>query len=99
MPNRCGAQPRGRHFYRSPPDFLEAPLKAEIYSRPGCGDCVAAKALMVMRAVTFTGKNVSNAETCAEMMRRMPTARAVPQIFLDGQHFGGFDDLARLLQA
>ena len=54
---------------------------------------------MVMRAVTFTGKNVSNAETCAEMMRRMPTARAVPQIFLDGQHVGGFDDLARLLKA
>jgi len=70
-------------------------MKAEIYTRAGCGYCVAAKQLLVKRNIGFTEKDVSRPEVMAELKQRDPATRTVPQIFLDGRHIGGFDDLSR----
>ncbi len=74
-------------------------MKAEIYTRAGCGFCVAAKQLLVKRNISFTEKDVSRPEVMAELKQRYPATRTVPQIFLDGRHVGGFDDLSRHFSA
>lgn len=74
-------------------------MKAEIFSRPGCGYCVMAKVLMVKRNIAFTERDISDPAHYAEMKSRVPNARTVPQIFLDGRAIGGFEDLARHLGA
>ncbi len=67
--------------------------------RGGCGYCVAAKQLLVKRNISFTEKDVSRPEVMAELKQRYPATRTVPQIFLDGRHVGGFDDLSRHFSA
>jgi len=69
----------------------------EIYTSPFCGYCHAAKRLLTMKGVAFTEIDVmSNPAQRAEMTRRANGGRTVPQIFIDGQHVGGSDDLHAL---
>ncbi len=60
---------------------------------------MAAKQLLVKRNIGFTEKDVSRPEVMAELKQRYPATRTVPQIFLDGWHIGGFDDLSRHFSA
>lgn len=69
-------------------------MKAEVFVRAGCGYCVAAKRLLVDRNIPFTERDVSRPEVMAELKQRYPATRTVPQIFLNGQHIGGYDDLS-----
>lgn len=70
-------------------------MKAEIFTRPGCGFCVMV--LMVKRNIAFTERDIAKPDHYAAMKARVPNARTVPQIFLDGRAIGGFEDLARHL--
>lgn len=65
----------------------------EIFTGPGCDYCVAAKQLLVRHNLGFRERDTSRAEVLAEMKRRLPRARTIPQIFVDGEHIGGYDDL------
>lgn len=68
-----------------------------LYTKPGCGYCHAAKALL-------DGKGVDYAEIVAahdpskkqEMIQRSGGRMTFPQIFIDGKHIGGADDLRAL---
>lgn len=71
----------------------------EIFTGPGCSYCVAAKQLLVARNLTFVEHDVSKPEVLAEMRRRVPNARTIPQIFAGDEHIGGFDDLSHRLNA
>lgn len=68
--------------------------KVEIFTGPGCGYCVAAKQLLVRKGFGFTERDVSDPKVMAEMRARLPRARTIPQIFINGAHIGGFDDLS-----
>lgn len=69
----------------------------EIYTTPICGFCHAAKRLLTKKGVAFEEINVMiSAERKAEMIQRANGGRTVPQIFIDGQHIGGCDDLYAL---
>lgn len=74
-----------------------API-AEIFTGPRCGYCVRAKALLNLKGIAYVEKDISVAENMIEMMRRLPQARSIPQIFLLGEHVGGCDDLERIAQ-
>lgn len=67
----------------------------EIYSTAMCPYCVAAKRLLDARGLEFRELRI-DADVAArrEMLQRAPGARTVPQIFINGFHVGGFDDLA-----
>lgn len=68
--------------------------KIEIYTTPICGYCAMAKRLLQSKGAAFTEFNVmGDTELHAEMMRRANGGRTVPQIFIDGNHIGGSDDL------
>ncbi|MDO5527854.1 MAG: glutaredoxin 3 [Paracoccus sp. (in: a-proteobacteria)] len=71
--------------------------KVEIYSTPTCPYCIAAKQLLREKNVDFTDIDVSREPSLREKMtQRANGRRTVPQIFIDGKHIGGSDDLRAL---
>lgn len=74
--------------------------RVEIYTTPLCGYCHAAKRLLTQKGVAFEETDVSrDAGLRAAMMDRAGGRHTVPQIFIDGQHVGGCDDLYALDRA
>ena len=72
----------------------------EIYTRPGCGYCSAAKSLLTRKKAAFTEYDVAkNANYRQEMYERAGTGSTFPQIFIDGTHVGGCDELYALDRA
>ena len=71
--------------------------RVEIYTRPLCGYCQAAKSLLNKERIAFTEYDVLLDSTRkGEMLTRSAGQRTVPQIFIDGVSVGGFDELTRL---
>jgi len=69
----------------------------EIYSSPFCGFCHAAKRLLTLKGASFTEIDViKNPQRKPEMVQRAKGGRTVPQIFIDGIHIGGSDELHAL---
>ena len=68
-----------------------------IYSSLTCPYCVHAKELLDQKGLTYKEVNVDkDPASLKEMVERSDGRRTVPQIFIDGKHIGGFDDLRRL---
>lgn len=69
----------------------------EIYTKPTCGFCHMAKRLLNSKSVSFAETNISaEPQKRAEMIQRANGGSTVPQIFIDGRHIGGCDDLMAL---
>ena len=74
--------------------------KVEIYTQPWCPFCVRAKALLDRKGVAYTEIEAPHGTPeRAESIRRAGGRTSVPQIFIDGRHIGGSDDLAALDRA
>jgi len=72
----------------------------EIYTSPLCGFCHAAKRLLTQKGVDFSEVDVmADPSRKPEMIQRANGGRTVPQIFIDGIHVGGCDDLYALERA
>jgi len=72
----------------------------EIYTKEYCGYCARAKALLRDKGVSFEEYDITmGGPKRAEMIERSKGGMTVPQIFIDGQHVGGSDDLAALDRA
>ncbi|QFQ87703.1 glutaredoxin 3 [Paracoccus kondratievae] len=71
--------------------------KVEIYTTPTCPYCHAAKSLLQRKGIAYEETDVSRDPKLREAMTQRATGRrTVPQIFIDGQHIGGSDDLHAL---
>ena len=69
----------------------------EIYTRPGCGYCTAAKSLLTRKNAAFTELSVaSNPSYRDEMYDRAGAGSTFPQIFIGKTHVGGCDELYAL---
>ena len=67
-----------------------------IYTKDYCGYCARAKSLLTAKGAAYRDIDVTcDAGLQAEMIERSGR-RTVPQIFIDGRHIGGSDDLAAL---
>lgn len=71
----------------------------EIYTSPTCGYCHAAKRLLAQKGVSFQEVDVVREPSRRPEMERRSGRRTVPQVFIDGAHVGGCDDLHALDQA
>lgn len=68
-----------------------------VYSGPACPYCVRAKDLLKRKGADFTEYNVKeDAEKFEEMLAKSNGRKTIPQIFINGQHIGGCDDLHAL---
>jgi glutaredoxin len=72
-------------------------MKATVWSKDNCPFCDQAKALLTMRGIEFEERKIGYGWTKEQLLESVPTARTVPQIFLDGELVGGFDDLKKKL--
>jgi glutaredoxin 3 len=71
--------------------------KVEIYTKFLCGFCVRAKNLLVSKGAEIEEFDITmDAEKRAEMLERAHGRITVPQIFINGRHVGGSDDLVAL---
>lgn len=69
--------------------------KVEIYSTAICPYCVAAKNLLKSRGLDYQEVRVDTDPAARSvMLERSHGARTVPQIFIDGQYIGGYEELA-----
>ena len=72
-------------------------MKAVIWSKYHCPYCDQAKALLTQKGIEFEEKKIGDGYTQEELLEAIPTARTVPQIFLDEQLIGGFTELRAYL--
>ena len=71
--------------------------KVEIYIKNWCPYCARAQRLLAERGAEVVEYKVDwGGEKKAEMIQRAGGRTTVPQIFIDGQHIGGCDDLFEL---
>jgi glutaredoxin 3 len=68
-------------------------MKATIWSKYHCPYCDQAKALLKQRGIPFEEKKIGDGFTKEDLLEAVPTARTVPQIFLDNELVGGFTEL------
>lgn len=74
--------------------------KIEIYTTSTCPYCHAAKKLLGRKGVDFSEINVTGDPVARSSMSSRANGRtSVPQIFIDGRHVGGCDDLYALEEA
>jgi len=73
-------------------------MKAIVWSKDACPYCDQAKALLVQRGIAYEERRIGADYTREQLLEAVPTARTVPQIFLDDQHIGGFTELKRHFQ-
>ncbi|MBB6247631.1 glutaredoxin 3 [Rhodanobacter sp. A1T4] len=68
--------------------------KIEVYSTAVCPYCVSAKNLLKAKGLEWTEVRIDTDPAQRDaMLTRSGGRRTVPQIFVNDQHVGGFDDL------
>ena len=71
-------------------------MTIEMYTTPTCPFCHAAKELLRAKSVEFSEIVVVDPDRRAAMSTRAGGRTSVPQIFINGTHIGGCDDLYKL---
>ena len=68
-----------------------------IYTGPLCNYCEAAKKLLARNSVEYKEINIATTDGAMdEMITKANGKKTIPQIFFDGQHIGGYDDVRAL---
>ena len=68
--------------------------KVEIYTSMFCGYCTRAKRLLKQKGVDYANIDVARRREARQRWSSAPAARTtVPQIFINGTHIGGCDEL------
>lgn len=75
---------------------LSAGNVIQIYTGPNCGYCKRAKALLDRKQLAYREIDISEPRHHEELLRRLPRARTIPQIFVGERHLGGCEDLELL---
>jgi glutaredoxin 3 len=74
-------------------------MKAIIWSKYYCTFCDQAKALLQQKGIPYEEKKIGDGYSREELLEAVPTARSVPQIFLNDEYIGGFQELKAKLAA
>ena len=74
------------------------PLDVTVFTRVGCPFCARAKGMLRDAGIDFD-ELVLNQDYRNQTLRAVAGADMVPQVFINGQHIGGSDDLDAWLQA
>lgn len=68
-----------------------------VYTTNYCPYCVKAKQLLRNKSVDFEEVDLTNDDAGRiKLVEKSGGRKTVPQIFVDGKHIGGFDDLSAL---
>ena len=70
--------------------------KIVVYGTEYCSYCAAARMLLKKKGLNFDDILVSHDDDRRREMERLSGGTTVPQIFIDGEPIGGFDELYSL---
>lgn len=70
-------------------------MKAVLWSKYHCPYCDQAKALLQSKGYQIEERKIGDGWTKEELLEAIPSARTVPQIYLDGTYIGGYDQLRK----
>lgn len=73
--------------------------KVVIYSKDSCPYCQMAKELLSARHVSYEEIRIDLDAHQRDEMIRLSNRRTVPQIFINDEPIGGYDDLAALVKS
>ena len=73
-------------------------MKVIIWSKYHCPNCEQAKSLLRQSGILFEERKIGDGYTKEDLLEVVPTARAVPQIFIEDKHVGGFLELKKYLE-
>ena len=68
-----------------------------IYTQDMCGYCVEAIKEFEIREWEYTSHNIKHADNYDNLKELLPDVKTVPQIWIDGNHIGGYDELMEWL--
>ena len=69
--------------------------KAIIWSKENCPYCEAAKVVVRQQGYEVEERKIGNGWTVQQLHEAVPTAKTVPQVFLDDEYIGNYDSVAR----
>ena len=69
-----------------------------MYATSWCGYCARARQLLAAKGASFTEIDVDQVPGSRAEMQQRSGRTSVPQVFIGGQHVGGYDDLRALDQ-
>ncbi len=75
---------------------MSAQPRIVIYGNETCAHCAAARMLLTKKRFSFDDIKISGDDKLSEEMLRLSGSRSVPQIFINDQLIGGFDELDAL---
>lgn len=73
-------------------------MKAVVWSKPDCPYCVMAEKLLQNKGIEIEERKIGFGWNREQLLESVPNARTVPQIFLDGKHIGGYEDLKKYFE-
>ena len=73
-------------------------MTAIVWSKDNCAFCDQAKALLEQRNIAYEEKKIGHGYTREDLLEAVPTARTVPQIFVNNNHVGGFTELRQYIE-
>lgn len=73
--------------------------KVIVYTNDNCPYCRMAKELLSQRHIAYEEIRIDLDDSKKEEMMRLSNRRTVPQIFINDQSIGGYDDLAALAKS
>lgn len=68
-------------------------MKALVWSKLNCSYCDRAKALLQQKNIEYEERIIGIKWTKENLLESVPNARTVPQIFIDNEYVGGYDQL------
>jgi glutaredoxin len=72
--------------------------RAIIWSKYNCIYCDQARALLEQNAIVYEERKIGDGYTREDLLEAVPSARTVPQIFMDNQLIGGYTELRQHLE-
>lgn len=73
-------------------------MKVDIYGKENCSYCNAAKNLAAARGLEYTYKQLEADYGWDIWLKLFPHAKSFPQIVIDGEAIGGFEDFKSFVE-
>jgi glutaredoxin 3 len=73
-------------------------MNVVIWSKYHCPYCDQAKSFLKNKGIDFEERKIGDGWTKEDLLEALPSAKSVPQIFIDDKYIGGFQNLVEYLK-
>jgi len=73
-------------------------MSVVVWSKYNCQYCDMAKTLLEQRGIEFEERKIGDGYTREELLEEIPTAKSAPQILINGNPIGGYQELVKYIE-